>query len=319
MKKIIIAVILALTVSILAAVPAYAAAPQKIKSVHPQFAEKLSYASVSGERIPVSSLQNLGVYPGSELEIVLAGRGENADLFFDQNGKPVNTADVTASKMRATGVTSELYAETGEDLIESVGITVQNAGTPAAKPVLRVCFVSDFDGLNPESFSFTVYISIGGVRQEQSGINIAGTLGNPEITANSSDAGIYADGFVISAEEDIPYIELHAGCGVTVAASLKQGGRCRVQAKTGDEPSDMAAMEKHNALADVIELEAYGFEDGDITGVRIETAQPLSAYDENGEFLGVASGTEVLPFREKYYLVWRDTPLDIAEIIKPLP
>lgn len=324
MKKRLIALITVLALSACLGLPVGAAAPQKVKSLHPQFAEKLYSASVSGEGIRISSLQNLNVKPGSELDIVLSGSDGDADLFLDQNGEPIKTADVTASKMRATGVTTEVYDESGTDLIESVGIVVQNSGTSAAKPVLRVCFTPDFYGLEPQVFSVTVYISIGGVKQEQSGIKIAGALGNPVIYAKASDIAVYADGSVVAALEDVPYIELQAGYGVTVAASLRQGGRYRVQACRSEDTADIAAMERNNAMIDIIELYAAGFDGEEITGVRIETAESLSVYDENGELLGetvraagIGSYTKDLPFRQKYYLVWRDKPLNISEALKP--
>lgn len=315
MKRI-ISVILALAVSACICAPFSAAAPQKVKSLHPEFAAKLSSVELSGRRVPLSSLQNLSAQPGGELEIVLAGKGSDVDLFLDQAGRPVNTADVTVSKMRATGVAAEVYAETGGDLIESVDIGVKNAGTPAAKPVLRVGFAPDFRGFEPESFALRVYISIGGVRQEQSEMIIAGTLGRPEVLVDSTFAAVYAEGCVVAAQEDIAYIELQAGYGVTVTASLKQGGRYRVQAMTGDDPDDLEDMEKDSAIVDVIKLDTAGFEIGDISGVRIECEGSLEAYDRDGAFLGET--TRALPFRGKYYLSRPDGQPDITGITKPL-
>lgn len=317
MKKI-IAVILAIVVSAHIAAPFYAAAPQKVKSLHPEFAGKLFSATLSGEAVSVSSLQSLTVRPGSELIVILAGREPDANLFFDQNGEPVNTADVTVSKMRATGVTAGISAAAGEHLVEIADIGVQNPGTPAAKPVLRVRFTQDFDMLEPEPFELSVYISIGGAKQEQSALRIAGTFGSPEIMVDSAYVGVYAEGSVVVALEDIPYIELQAGYGVTVAASLRQGGRYRVQARAGDDPSDMEAMEKNSALTDVIALDTAGFDGVEISGVRIESAQGVAAYDEDGELLGTTTDARALPFRGKYYLVQSDGIVDSAEITKPL-
>lgn len=288
---------IALILSIAMCFPASAFVPQKISSLHPAFASRLSDMSFEGQTIDASSLTALEAHPASELEIVLSGTGAEADLFLDRNGAPINTADVTISKMRAANVAVRVDAKSGGEYLEVVELNVKNAGTPASKPVLRVVFAREYGGVNPKSFDAELVIFVNGSEQPQSRLRVAGSFGCPEITVTAADSAVDSGGAVLIAGENIPSIEVNAGCNVKVQASMSAGGRYLITAKPG---GDTELLSENNNVADVLELSSAGFRSGQIKGVYIESDEKLYVYDASFKAIGMTG--EKLPFSEKYYL-----------------
>lgn len=276
-----------------------AVAPQKIKSLRGDFASRLSDINLDGEAIDASSLTRIEARPASELEIALVGNDADMDLFLDQNGMPVNTANVTMSRMRAAGVTVRADITSGGDVLENVELAVRNAGA-AARPVIRLRFPGEYASLDPVDFSAVLCVSIGGEEQPGARLELAGTLGNHETRVDSSDMTVSADSTVLFANDDIPLISIDAGAGVLVDASMRAGDRCLVSAAPSRDAHDLALIGADSGVVEVIKLIATGFEHGQIKSVSIENGQIMQVYDENGERLG--STSQKLPYAKKYYL-----------------
>lgn len=300
MKKT-ITVFLAAIIAVLLYVPAFAFVPIKVKSIREDYASKLSGVMLDGDAVEASSLSEIAARPASELEIALVGNDESPHLFFDQNGMPLNTADVTVSRMRAANMEIRLDAAYGGELLKNVELGVRNAGTSASVPVIRLRFPDEYAGLDPLDFSAAIYILIGGKEQAGSGIELAGTFGNPEIEVNSGDVTVSADSAVLLAAEDIPLILIEAGSDVVVEASLREGERYLVTAVPSRDAGDISLVEENNGVESVIKLKASGFEPWQIKSVSIQSEQFLQVYNGDGELLG--NTLLKLPYAEKYYLM----------------
>ena len=281
-----------------------AASPQALRSLHPAFSEQIFDISLDGSSVTPGSLTDISIYPDSVLEIVLAGEGENADLFFDQNGLAINTADVTASRLRAAR--ASVLVETQHEgvlVVESAELKVRNAGGPFSRPVIVISFARSFSDLDPMPFSFDIFITMAGIKQPQSAITVSGIFGNRELAVTYEDAAIAPDGAVFLAYTDIASIEVDAGYGIFVTASLRAGGRYRVVSSPSTETGDLEALSLNPRLIEIILIDYIGFSDGDISEVSIDTEENLFVYDENGGFIGMTSDS--LPPLSKYLLTTR--------------
>lgn len=299
MKKTVAFLLAALVLAMLC-LPVSAFVPQKIKSLRGDFASSLTDISLDGEAIGASGLTQIRAYPASELEIVLAGSLPDIDLFLDQNGEPINTADVTISKMRATNVVVKADILTGIDILKDIELTVRNAGTSAAKPVIRLGFPNECESLESIGFSAIFCISVSGEEQAGSNFKISGVFGNPEIEVDSGDMAVNANSAVLLAKDNIPLISVDAGHGVLAEVSMRAGGRYLLKAASSDDEYDLALIQESNGVVDVIKLNVAGFERNQIISVNIENEQILQVYDENGKWIGTTS--QKLPYAEKYYL-----------------
>ena len=280
-----------------------AASPQALRSLHPAFSEQIFDISLDGSPVAPGSLTGIDIYPDSVLEIVLAGEGENADLFLDQNGLALNTADVTASRLRAARASVLVETHEGGLFVESAGLKVRNPGSPFSMPVIVISFARSFADLDPMPFSFDVFITMGGIKQTQSAITVSGMFGNRELAVTSGDAAIAPDGAVFLAHTDIESIEIDAGYGIFVTASLRANGRYRVVSSPSTETGDLEALSLNARLVEIILIDYIGFFDGDISQVSIDTEENLFVYDEDGLFIGMTSDS--LPPLSKYLLTTR--------------
>lgn len=279
----------------------YAFAPQRINSLHPEFANQISVVLLDGEAVEPSGLGSLTVYPGAALEIVLAGGSDNPDLFLDQNGLPIKTADVTASKMRAANIAYESENLNASGIRVSTEITVINAGGAAARPVLRILFPHQYNDIAPMSFSLAYTLSVNGEVQPPSRLAISGSFGNRELALTSSDTRAYAGTAVLAPVEDIASISLDAGSGVTVEASLYAGGRYLLSAGSKTGGDDARLLEENRHVVNIITLDALGFNAGQIKSVSLDMEQNYFVYDAGRNFIGRTS--EALPFSEKFYIL----------------
>ena len=278
-------------------------APQVLRALHPEFSERIFDISLDDAPVARESLSDMSAHPGSVLRIVLSGESENADLFLDQNGLPMNIADVTASRLRAARVSVQVEASEGSFAVEGAELTVRNAGSPFSRPVIEIYFAKSFAELSPIDFSFDVFVTMGGVRQPQSGMTVSGIFGNREITAGADDTAIAPDGAVILAEADVPSVEIDAGYGVFVTAALRAGERYRAASAPSSEPGDLNTLALDARLVDIILIDYSGFQPGDVKEVHINTEENLFVYDEHGKFIGMTSGS--LPPGSKYLLATR--------------
>lgn len=305
MKKL-VAVFVAALISITLCLNVSAFVPQKIKSLRGDFAARLSDIRLDGEAIDVSGLTRIEARPASELEIALVGNDADLNLFLDQNGMPVNTADVTMSRMRAANVAVRVDVTSGGDILGNVELAVRNAGA-SARPVIRLRFPDEYASLDPVDFSAELCVLIGGEEQPGAKLELAGTLGNPEIAVDAKDMTVSAKSTVLLAKEDIPLISIDAGSGVLVETSMRAGTRCLVTAAPSRDARDLALIGEESGVVEVIKLVTTGFEQEQIKSVSIVSGQILQVYSENGERLGNTS--QKLPYAGKYYLASKSVSL----------
>lgn len=294
----------ALTAFIAAAVftiSAFAAVPQKIKSMHPQFAGELYFAELDGVAVPMDGLTDLAVQAGSELRIYLLGQNDTY-LFFDQLGEGIAPADISLSRLRAAQIAVR-YAEDGAEgeAVRSVelGYSFKTANLPTAAPFISVKFAPGFSGIDDTAFSITVSLSIVEEPQPQTEIQISGAMRMVERFVSSADGEIdIGDGVVVVPTEPLRRARIALGGGVTITASLEEGERYY----------GVARMEEQDTGADPVEtvkvciLDTIGLGDTAAT-VEIDSDVTLHVYGEDGAYLGTTR--DPLPFSETYYLISR--------------
>ncbi len=298
MKRLITATLAAL-VAVALSMPAFAFVPQRIKLLHPQFAEQITKCELSDTGFELTDLAHLEVFPASVLEIPLVG-DSNSSLFLDQNGNPINSADVTIAKMRAANLNVHLEVETGGKFINGVELTVKNAGTRAAKPILRIAFIHDYEEVSRAEFSASVALLFGAEEQIQSKFKISGNFGNTETEISSADASIFAASSVLVAKENVEKIIVDAGDGLSATVKMYKDGRYLLYATESSDPSDIVLREANKSIVKVLKLNTVGLKPEQIESVRIDSNDVLQVYGEDGSRLGTTDSA--LPVAKKYYL-----------------
>lgn len=309
MKRI-YAVLLALLMVLFLTVPAIAATPRKIKTLHPDFAGCLYLAELDGSS--VAGLDALTVAPGSQLRIYLIGQGEDQSLFFDQDDMPIPAADVSVSRLRAAQVS--LSRPKGKDAraIQSVefGYTAKTSSLPTACPYIEITFAADTASVKDIPFAYTLTLSMAGEVQEQTALEITGIImpQQREVTAADTEVDIQ-DGALLVAREDVRGISVIIGEGISITANLKAGERYYGVATIDTEEVFAAAAGTPGEVLKIYSLQTVNL-DRAPNKVRFESELLLYVYGADGAYLGTTDTP--VAYSEQYYLTNRK-----AEVFVP--
>lgn len=300
MKQKILALLLAPLVVLSLTLGVAAAPPQKISALHSQFAQQLQIVELDGGEIPPSSLSALDVYSGSELRIYLLGGGEDQRLFYDQNGEPIPTADISLSRLRAGQVS--VNCDEHEAVIRSVSLAYSNkAGSlPTAAPYIRVEFAPEFFSVEDVAFSAVLSLSLAGEEQLQTRLELAGAIRTKVVEVSGEDTAIdIQDGSVLLATENIPSISLALGDGVSVHTRLQAGRKYYAAAHLQAEETVEASANTPAKILRIYSLEDIGL-DRRGTTVLIDSEVPMYVYGADGGYLGTTRTR--LPYSPQYSL-----------------
>lgn len=271
------------------------ASPRKIRILHAQLADELVYAELDNQPISTSQLSDLEISPDSVLNIYLFGKN-GASLFFDQDNEPVPTPDVTMSRLRAAGVEAVVTMAEGEGLHATADLGYSNSGQPlpSAAPYLEI----RFDGQSPimadQTFALECSLSINGSLQEQTTLQIAGSIYIEEQYVSADDA--FADirgGQVLCALDDIPMVALQLHDEVMIYTSVQAGQRY-----SGTVQQLQAEQPPADDVVTAYKLETVNIDESSL--VEISSAAVLLVYDGAGDYLGTTA--ERLPYSAIYYL-----------------
>lgn len=273
-------------------------APKKIKALHPAFADRLAYADLDDQAIPVSELSDLDVQPGSVLRLYLVG--ENGEsLFLDQNDDPFPTADVSMSRLRAASVEITLSAP---EQVQSVIVVADLASAArhselsSTVPYIELQFYSVGVLVQDQPFTLEIGLEMAGKQQEQSRIQIDGYMRVAERYLYAEDTAVdLRQGQVVYAQENIAEIAVRLSDTVVLYSSMESGGRysADIQAlmEWGDVPVENIVL--------AYRLETIQFQ-AETSTVKIDSNQKLYVYDEQGTCLGTTGSR--LAYADTYYL-----------------
>lgn len=284
------------------AVPGVAAAPQRIGSLHPQFADHLFLVTLDGEALPPEELTNLTVYAGSELRVYLQGQ-EDARLFYDQNGAPLLAADISLSRLRAARIAVYHNADgSSVPVVESVELLygVKTAQLPSASPCVSIRFASEFASVEAVPFAVTVGLSMAGIPQEGTEFTVSGTMEIKEQIVTASEPAVdISDGSVAVAGEDIGTVRVTVGQGVTIDARFTEGEKYYGVAHLELDSSAANTPSLATGVVRVYSLDTINLA-GPHSRVEIDSDVTLHVYDEDGAYLGTTR--DRLPCTGMYYL-----------------
>lgn len=272
---------------------AWAFVPQKISSLHPQFAQELSEFELDGNVISYDDLSSLEVYAGSELRIYLVGSNRETSLFFDQNGDSISTADVSVAKLRAAQLS--VWAEDDTQMVDRVefGYARKAGSRQTAAPYVRIVFTKQSQKLDSQPFNLQVGLKMGKNAVDGTELTLSGALGMREISATAAvDYLDVSDGSSVVAEENVERIALNLGHGLRLETSLKQGRKYYATVSPEEESSS-------GNVAAVYRLHAVGFQSGG-TSARFDLDTLYYVYNDSGKYLGTTR--QPLPFSQTYVL-----------------
>lgn len=284
-----------------AAMPLSAAvsAPQKIKSLNGQLSQYLTVIELDGTEISSQELDSLHVQAGSELRIYLADPQGNS-LFYDQNGDPIPTADVSLSKLRAARITLAPLDGDAADAVEKVefAYAIKAKGLPTGAPYISVTFLSDLFRVDPIPFSFVLQLCQDGLPVSQGEVSVSGLLLTVEqdVTADDDTLDIH-DGVVAVAVDDVSGIVLDLGDGLTMTANLTQGERYYGVAHLELEEPENAPTSAE--IRKVYSLQTIHLDHPDNI-VHIYSPVTLHVYTADGKYAGTTR--DGLPCSDRYYL-----------------
>lgn len=204
-----------------------------------------------------------------------------------------------------------------KSMLSNIGVTARKTkGYPAMKDIVikssgsgvngevyvEVTFIKELVSVNEEDFDYDITLTYKKTKQEQSLVQLIGTIMNPIIEVDEdNDTADTMDGSVVHALDFVQGISLFAGSGVTVKTNMFEDCKYYCVASMDLSKSDLDLMEKNVPIEGIITMKTALSKNATLRSATVTMALDDTYYVyDNKELLGIS--TDTLPFRDKYYL-----------------